>query len=89
MESGTGSLAFSPIALNGYLAAGGWDGELLIWDLEVRSAFKFACGIADGQSGEKVKEWEVEEAPGEQSRRSRPLMVSRIRMSIGLVLMSR
>lgn len=35
METGTGSLAFSPTGRS--LAAGGWNGQLVVWDIGVRS----------------------------------------------------
>jgi hypothetical protein len=39
LESGTASIAFSPLGLGkgklGCIAAGGWSGQLIIWDVEV------------------------------------------------------
>ena len=37
LEEGTGSFAFSP-AMKGLIAGGGWNGHLLIWDVEVSVA---------------------------------------------------
>jgi transducin (beta)-like 1 len=34
LETGTGSICFSPAAKN-LVAGGGWNGKLVIWDIEV------------------------------------------------------
>lgn len=51
LESGTASLAFSPLGVPGYplgaIAGGGWAGQLGIWDIE---------------TGEKRGDWEVDNA---------------------------
>lgn len=39
LESGTGSIAFSPLSPSrsqGIIAGGGWNGKLVLWDVEVR-----------------------------------------------------
>lgn len=39
LESGTGSIAFSPAGLgrpSGLIAGGGWNGKLVLWDVAVR-----------------------------------------------------
>ncbi|KAK8858393.1 hypothetical protein IAR55_002620 [Kwoniella newhampshirensis] len=64
LESGTGSLAFSPRGLGGpfgALAAGGWDGHIVVWDVE---------------SGKKLLEHEIDEAPNKQSAREKPMMLT-------------
>ncbi|EIW66704.1 hypothetical protein TREMEDRAFT_45563 [Tremella mesenterica DSM 1558] len=61
LESGTGSIAFAPSGFGSFLAGGGWDGELMIWDLE---------------TGKVIKEHEVEEDWGDQNRRTKPLIMT-------------
>ncbi|RXK36630.1 hypothetical protein M231_06093 [Tremella mesenterica] len=61
LESGTGSIAFAPSGFGSFLAGGGWDGELMIWDLA---------------TGKVIKEYEVEEDWGDQNRRTKPLIMT-------------
>ncbi len=45
LESGTGSIAFSPIGLGprsaGLIAGGGWNGKLIVWDVSVSGSLAF------------------------------------------------
>ncbi|WWC70532.1 uncharacterized protein I206_104483 [Kwoniella pini CBS 10737] len=64
LETGTGSLAFSPAPFGGKLgalAAGGWDGHLFVWDME---------------SGKVLLSHEVEEDAKKQSVREQPMMLA-------------
>ncbi|WWC88859.1 uncharacterized protein L201_003774 [Kwoniella dendrophila CBS 6074] len=63
LESGTGSLAFSPISFGGKgaLAAGGWDGHLLVWDLE---------------SGKITMKHDIDEDAKKQHLREQPMMLA-------------
>ncbi|WRT67599.1 uncharacterized protein IL334_004571 [Kwoniella shivajii] len=64
LESGTGSLAFSPLSFGGKLgalAAGGWDGHLFVWDIE---------------SGKVILQQDIEEDARKQSFREQPMMLA-------------
>ncbi|KAL1408418.1 hypothetical protein Q8F55_005230 [Vanrija albida] len=64
LESGTGSIAFSPLGFGrslGVVAGGGWNGKLVVWDVE---------------TGDILKECEIEEEPDRQSARDKPMMTA-------------
>ncbi|WWC95894.1 hypothetical protein V866_002761 [Kwoniella sp. B9012] len=64
LETGTGSLAFSPASFGGKLgalAAGGWDGHLIVWDIE---------------SGKIMLQHDIEEDAKKQSVREQPMMLA-------------
>ncbi|WVW84453.1 hypothetical protein I302_106487 [Kwoniella bestiolae CBS 10118] len=64
LETGTGSLAFSPASYGnklGALAAGGWDGHLIVWDLE---------------SGKIMLQHEIEEDEKKRNVREQPMMLA-------------
>ncbi|WOO77786.1 F-box-like/WD repeat-containing protein TBL1XR1-B [Vanrija pseudolonga] len=64
LESGTGSIAFSPLGFGrplGVVAGGGWNGKLVVWDVE---------------TGDVLKECEIEEEPDRQSARDKPMMTA-------------
>jgi transducin (beta)-like 1 len=78
LETGTGSICFSPAAKN-LVAGGGWNGKLVIWDIEVsikRSRQLPSHELTIGQTGKRVKELEIEEDAGKQASREKPMMVS-------------
>ncbi|KLT40000.1 WD40 repeat-like protein [Cutaneotrichosporon oleaginosum] len=65
LEHGTGSIAFSPSTSlarpGGVLAGGGWNGKAILWDVE---------------TGEVLKQYEIEEDVERQSTRDRPMMMA-------------
>jgi transducin (beta)-like 1 len=65
LEYGTGSIAFSPTASLarpcGVLAGGGWNGKAILWDVE---------------TGEALKEYEIDEELERQTMRDRPMMMA-------------
>lgn len=78
LESGIGSIAFSPVGLRrplGVVAGGGWNGKLVLWDVEVSDRGEtFLANIV--QTGQVLQEHEIDEEPERQSARDKPMMVS-------------
>ena len=80
LESGTGSITFSPIGLGsrpaGLVAGGGWNGKLIIWDVAVSGATHWQeRRLTLGQTGHTVHESEIAEEIERQSTRDKPMMV--------------
>lgn len=79
LEHGTGSIAFSPTTSlarpGGLLAGGGWNGKVILWDVEVR---RCTINLLTSQTGDVLKEYEIEEELDRQSSRDKPMMVGHL-----------